>query len=209
MAISKDFREILLAFFSEHDKRHKRKVDKLVKMFEGKEDEVLLELCRKYNVSPNSIDGFEVSDDVAAKYEPTELPDPELPANDDHTSGDSHESADEHDDVSEEAEVPAKKGGKVKVLLAVFIILILAAGAVAHFMGLLGGGAEEATQDQAVEVESNAEQETGESLMGDSTATESISDSLGTDSLSVDSNATDIDSSAVNADTVDTEVSEE
>ena len=197
MAISKDFREILLAFFTEHDKRHKRKVDKLANMFEGKEDEVLLELCRKYNVSPKSIDGFEVSDDVASKYEPTEIPDPEITAEDSHSIEDSADSENEHDNVSSENELPAKKGGKVKILLAVFIILILAAGAVAHFMGFLGGGTEEATQDQAVEVESNAEQETGELLMGDSTATESISDSLGTDSLSIDSNATDIDSSAV------------
>ncbi|HIF13831.1 MAG TPA: hypothetical protein EYQ86_00190, partial [Bacteroidetes bacterium] len=66
MAITRDISEILTDFFSKHEKRHKRKVAKLVLMFEGKEDELLLELCRKYNVSPKSIDGFEVNDDVAA-----------------------------------------------------------------------------------------------------------------------------------------------
>ena len=198
MAISKDFREILLAFFTEHDKRHKRKVDKLANMFEGKEDEVLLELCRKYNVSPKSIDGFEVSDDVASKYEPTEIPDPEITAEDSHSIEDSDDSENEHDNISSEDELPAKKGGKVKILLAVFIILIVVGGTVAHFMGFLGGGNnEEATQEQAVEVENTSEQETGESLMGDSTTSENTTDSLGTDTLNVDSNSTNLDSSAV------------
>ena len=63
MALTKSFEEILTAFLNEHDKRKRKKVDKLMKMFAGKEEEVILLLCKRYNVNPRTIDGLELSEE--------------------------------------------------------------------------------------------------------------------------------------------------
>ena len=203
MAITRDISEILTDFFSEHDKRHKRKVAKLVLMFEGREDELLLELCRKYNVSPNSIDGFEVNDDVAAKYEPIEIPDPEIPSDDNqgHESNDDsdHESNHADEEVSEDMEAPPKKGGKKKMIIALVVLLLAGGGAGAYFMGAMGGDhSSDPAQEQAAENEGDAE--SSESLISDSAGTE-----ITADSLSVDSNTVNNDSVLVDSALVETE----
>jgi len=194
MAITRDISEILTAFFSKHEKRHKRKVAKLVLMFEGREDELLLELCRKYNVSPKSIDGFEVNDDVAAKYEPKEIPDPEIPSDDAH----GQESQEEANDISEDMDAPPKKGGKKKMIIALVVLLLAGGGAGAYFMGAVGGGhSSDPAQEQAAESENGGN---SESLISDSAGTE-----ITADSLSVDSNTVNNDSLLVDSALVETE----
>ena len=143
--------------------------------------------------------GFEVNDDVAAKYEPIEIPDPEIPSDDNHESNDDsgHESNHADDEVSEEMEAPPKKGGKKKMIIALVVLLLAGGGAGAYFMGAMGGGH---SSDPAQAAENEGDAESSESLISDSAGTE-----ITADSVSVDSNTVNNDSVLVDSALVETE----
>ena len=58
MAFPDNFEKTLNDFFHRYHPRKKEKVPALVKEFAGHEKEVMLLLCKKYQVDPNSIDGL-------------------------------------------------------------------------------------------------------------------------------------------------------
>ena len=58
MAFPNNFEKVLNDFFHRYHPRKKEKIPAIVKEFAGNEKEVLLLLCKKYGVDPNTIDGL-------------------------------------------------------------------------------------------------------------------------------------------------------
>ena len=200
MELNRAFEDILMDFFYKHDKKYRRKVKNIVKQFDGREKEVIINLCSKYKVSPASIDGIVLSEEEKEKYAQFEIAQDDKGVIEDKyknvasdTSINDEESSDQDkhskSDMSYDTDTEElNNGGKKKKLILIAVIAILLIGGIGTGAYFYMGSDNTNTETDVVE--------TGEVIENDQPATtldstQAVDSTQGVDSLSSDSSAVD------------------
>ena len=212
MELNKAFEDILMDFFFKYDKKYRRKVKKIVQQFDGREKEVLLNLCAKYKVSPANIEGITLTEEEkekfahyeAAKSKKTTIEDKYknvAPGAESPDEGESEDDVHSYDTAGSEELNDDGKKKKMLLIIIIAIVLLGGGGTGAYlFMSSDSSGSETEVVETGEVIENDPATTTVDSTQA-ADSTQASDSTQAVDSLSSDSAA--IDSTQAAEDTTD------